>query len=110
MNDDLNAPKALGIFHSWMRKVLKKIKTSSIDKIEIGEAWNFLIIFDKVFGLLSEEFLKIPLKIEKLMELRKAARAENNWSLADDLRDQIQEEGWTVEDTTMGQRVKKTNY
>ena len=27
MNDDLNTPKALGIFHSWMRGVLKKIKT-----------------------------------------------------------------------------------
>ena len=110
MNDDLNAPKALGIFHSWMRKVLKKIKTGSIGKIEIGEAWNFLKIFDKVFGFLSEEPLKIPLKIEKLMELRKAARAKNNWSLADDLRDQIQEQGWTVEDTARGQRVKKTNH
>ena len=31
MNDDLNTPKALGIFHSWMRQVLKKIKTGSID-------------------------------------------------------------------------------
>ena len=59
---------------------------------------------------MSEKSLKIPLKIKKLMELRKSARAENNWTLADDLRDQIQEEGWTVEDTTKGQKVKKTNY
>ena len=41
MNDDLNTPKALGIFHSWMRQVFKKIKTGSIKKEEIGEAWNF---------------------------------------------------------------------
>ena len=86
---------------------VKKIKTGSIDKIEIGEAWNFLTNFDKVFGFLSEKTLKIPLKIKKLMELRKAARAENNWTLADDLRDQIQEEGWTVEDTTKGTESKK---
>ena len=44
------------------------------------------------------------------MDLREAARSENNWTLADDLRDQIQREGWTVEDTTNGQKVKKTNY
>ena len=79
-------------------------------KIEIGEAWNFLTNFDLVFGFLSEKSFKIPLKIKKLMELREAARAENNWTLADDLRDQIKEEGWTVEDTTKGQKVKKTNY
>ena len=110
MNDDLNTPKALGIFHSWMRRVSKKIKADSISKIEIGEAWNFLTNFDMVFGFLSEKTLKIPLKIEKLLQLREAARAENNWTFADDLRDQIQEEGWKVEDTSKGQKVKKTNY
>ena len=107
MNDDLNIPKALGIFHSWMRQVSKKIKTGSVGKIDIGEAWNFLTNFDMVFGFLRDKPLKIPLKIEKLMELRKAARAKNNWTLADDLRDQIQKEGWTVEDTNKGQKIKK---
>ena len=108
MNDDLNTPKALAIFHSWMRQVFKKIKTGSIVKREIGEAWNFLTNFDMVFGFLSEKLVEIPSKIKKLMELRDAARAENNWTLADDLRDQIQEKGWTVEDTTKGQKVRKT--
>ena len=107
MNNDLNTPKALGIFHSWMRQVLKKIKTGSISKIEIGEAWNFLKNFDKVFGFLSEKTIKIPLKIEKLLELRQTARAKNNWTSADELRDQIKEEGWAVEDTPKGQKVKK---
>ena len=108
MNDDLNTPKALGVFHSWMRQVLKKIKTGSTGKREIGKAWNFLTNFDMVFGFLSEKTFRIPLKIKNLMELRDAARAENNWTLADDLRDQIQEKGWTVEDTTKGQKVRKT--
>ena len=110
MNDDLNTPKALGIFHSWMRQMFKKIKTDSIDKIEIGEAWNFLINFDSIFGFLSEKKFKIPHKIKRLMDLRELARSENNWTLADDLRDQMKIEGWTVEDTTNGQKVKKTNY
>ena len=71
---------------------------------------EFLTTFDLIFGFLKNKSLKIPTKIKKLLKLRKAARAENNWTLADDLRDQIQEEGWTVEDTTKGQKVKKTNY
>ena len=110
MNDDLNTPKALGIFHSWMRQVLKKIKTGSISKEEVREAWEFLTTFDLIFGFLKNKSLKIPTKIKKLLELRKSARAENNWTLADDLRNQILEEGWTVEDTTKGQKVKKTIY
>ena len=110
MNDDLNTPKALGIFHSWMRQVLKKIKTGSISKEEVREAWEFLTTFDLIFGFLKNKSLKIPTKIKKLLELRESARAENNWTLADDLRDQILEEGWTVEDTTKGQKVKKTIY
>ena len=109
MNDDLNTPKALAIFHSWMRQVLKKIKTGSFVKKDKIEAWSFLTNFDSIFGFLSEKTFKIPLKIKKLIELREVARAENNWTLADDLRDQIKVEGWTVQDTTKGQRVKKTN-
>ena len=107
MNDDLNTPKALGIFHIWMRKMLKKIKTGSIGKVEIEVAWNFLKCFDMIFGLLSEKTFKIPSKIEKLMKYREAARAENNWTFADNLREQIQEEGWKVEDTPKGQKVQK---
>ena len=110
MNDDLNTPKALSIFHSWMRQMFKKIKTDSIDNIEVGKAWNFLIKFDSVFSFLREKSFKIPFKIKKLMDLRELARSENNWNLADDLREQIQKEGWTVEDTTNGQKVKKTDY
>ena len=109
MNDDLNTPKALAIFHSWMRQVLKKIKTDSLVKKDKIEAWSFLTNFNSIFGFLTEKPLKIPLKIKKLIELREVARAENNWTLADDLRDQIKVEGWIVQDTTKGQRVKKTN-
>ena len=109
MNDDLNTPKALAIFHSWMRQVLKKIKTGSFVKKDKIEAWSFLTNFDSIFGFLSEKTSKIPLKIKKLIELRELARAENDWTLSDDLRDQIKVEGWTVQDTTKGQRVKKTN-
>ena len=109
MNDDLNTPKALAIFHSWMRQVLEKIKTSSISKNAIRESWNFLKIFDSVFGLVSNKKLNIPLKVKKLIKLREAARFEKNWILSDNFRDQIKREGWMVEDTAHGQKVKKAD-
>ena len=84
-----------------MRRVLKKIKTGSFVEKDKIEAWNFLTKFDSIFGFVSEKTFKIPLKIKKLIELREVARAENNWTLADDLRDQIKVEGWTVQDTPL---------
>ena len=68
MNDDLNTPKGLAIFHSWMRQVLEKIKTNSISNNEIRESWNFLKIFDSVFGLVSNKKLNIPPKVKKLID------------------------------------------
>ena len=69
-----------------------------------------MINFDSIFSFLSEKSFEIPFKIKRLIGLRELARSENNWTLSDDLRDQIQREGWTVEDTTNGQKLKKTNY
>ena len=109
MNDDLNTPKALAIFHSWMRKELEKVKTGTISNDEIRGSWNFLKIFDSVFCFISKKNLNIPLKIKKLIKLREAARVEKNWTLSDNFRDQIQREGWMVEDTAHGQKVKKAN-
>ena len=85
------------------------MKTGSFVKKDKIEAWSFLKNFDSIFGFLREKTFIIPLKIKKLIELREVARAENNWTLADDLRDQIQEEGWAVDDTNKGQKVKKLN-
>ena len=108
MNNDLNTPKALAIFHTWMKEVTKKIKTGSISNYELKEAWNYLKNFDSIFGFIREKSSVIPSKIKKLMNLRETARFEKNWTLSDNLRDQIQEEGWVVEDTANGQKVKKS--
>ena len=107
MNNDLNTPKALAIFHTWMKEVTKKIKTGSISNYELKEAWNYLKNFDSIFGFIREKSSFIPSKIKKLMNLRETARFEKNWTLSDNLRDQMQEEGWVVEDTANGQKVKK---
>ena len=108
MNNDLNTPKALAIFHTWMKEVTKKIKTGSISNYELKEAWNYLKNFDSIFGFIREKSSFIPSKIKKLMNLRETARFEKNWTLSDNLRDQMQEEGWVVEDTANGQKVKKS--
>ena len=49
----------------------------------------------------------VPHMIQSLVEKREAARNNQDWQLADDLRDQIVESGWQVRDTPNGSLVEK---
>jgi cysteinyl-tRNA synthetase len=57
---------------------------------------------DKTLGLGLEEVvgkaISIPDEIRELAEQRVAARALKDWKRSDELRDQIKEKGWQVED------------
>lgn len=48
-----------------------------------------------------------PLKVQKLVKLRDAARARDNWEEADQLRKLILAEGWQVTDKPDGTELKK---
>ena len=107
MNDDLNTPKALAVFFTWMKNQMKLIKTESMKDVQIESAWNFMKIFNNIFGFIKEDKLELSGKVEKLVELREIARIEKDWILSDDLRNQISKEGWSIEDTPNGPMLKK---
>ena len=107
MNDDLNTPKALAIFFTWMKNQMKLIKTESMKDDQIESAWNFMKIFNDIFDFIKEDKLELSDKVEKLVELREIARIEKDWVLSDDLRNQISKEGWSIEDTPNGPMLKK---
>ena len=98
LNDDLNTSKALAVL--W--EVLKS-------SIPSEDKYDLALYFDEVLGLklsqVSEE--KIPDKIDKLVEERKTLRKEGKFSEADEIRQKIENEGYTLEDTPEGARVKK---
>ncbi len=49
----------------------------------------------------------IPEEVKQLVEKRKIAREEKNWSLSDEIRDEIAKLGYTVKDTKDGMVVEK---
>jgi cysteinyl-tRNA synthetase len=101
INDDLNIPRALAVF--W--EVLRDKKLGSKEKTEL------IIDFDKVFGLglkeLKEEKVDVPKNILELVEKRENARKNKDWALADKIRNQIKEKGYSLDDTNEGVKVKK---
>lgn len=107
VNDDLNMPKALAILAS----VLKS-------KMEVADKLATVYDFDKVLGLRltdSWNMLKredanasIPSNIQQLAAERIKARLNKDWAQSDSLRDKIRIEGYIVEDTPDGQKLKRS--
>lgn len=94
INDDLNIPEALAI-------VWDAIKTNQI-------GLNAIIKFDKVLGLdLHDPKSKIEItdEIQKLLDARKKARADEDWLESDRLREELEKLGLKVEDTEDGQKI-----
>jgi len=99
INDDLNTPEALAI----MWKLIKDPDVSDANKK------SFLLDFDKIFGLKLAEVKKIdiPQEIIDLANQREKLRQEKKFSEADEIRKQIEQAGWQVEDTPDGPKVIK---
>ena len=70
-----------------------------------------ILDFDKILGLNLNKIettpTEIPDEIQKLASDREKARAVKDWDKADELRKEIEESGWTVEDTDDGSVLKK---
>ena len=107
MNDDLDSPQALAVFFDWMKTVNGKIDKNVITDSDLGEAWEFLVAFDSVFGFIRNQDFEIPDKINLLLNKRQKARDEENWVESDLIREHLKEKGWIVEDTPDGQYLKK---
>lgn len=99
INDDLNTPKALATL--W--GVIKDKKLTDKDK------YFLLIKFDEVLGLNLKNTKKatIPKEIIKLAKERLQARNGKNWSKSDQLRDRINQLGYSIADTKEGYEIDK---
>jgi cysteinyl-tRNA synthetase len=107
MNDDLNTPKALAVFLTWMKSEMKRLTNDEMTINEIKSAWNYLNVFNSVFSFIDEGEIILPDNVEELINLRNIARIKKDWNLSDSLRSQIKREGWLVEDAADGQKIKK---
>ena len=99
VNDDLNMPRALAVVQEMLK--------SDIDD---AEKYATVLDYDRVLGLKLDQLDKpqaLPEEVASLVEERRAARAAKNWAQSDRLRNQIQELGYTVQDTKDGMKVIK---
>ncbi|WP_445371031.1 cysteine--tRNA ligase [Methylomonas sp. HW2-6] len=105
MDDDFNTPVALAVLFELARELNK-----AADKALLAATLKQLAA---ILGLLQddpEQFLKggagqgglDEAEIERLIEARKAAKAQKDWGQADAIRDQLKSQGILLEDVAGG--------
>ena len=101
INNDLNTPEALALMWDLVKS-----------DYPISAKKRTLFKFDEILGLglagLKKKETEIPPKVQKLFDARATARAEKDWKESDRLRGEIKKEGFEIEDTEDGQKIK--NY
>ena len=108
MDDDMNTADAMGALFEIVKEANITLNDKS-SKQAIAGTLDTLSALADVMGLLTrkppEEAL--PEDIQALVDARADARKSKNWALSDQLRDQLKELGYSVEDTAKGQKVQK---
>ena len=88
LGDDLDTPKALALLHNAFNLKKSKKTIQEMDKI-LG--LNFSFLSKKIKENISDEVME-------LKNERDIARKEKNWQKSDEIREEIEKEGYLLED------------
>jgi len=87
--DDMNTPRMLGVLFENLSEIKQDAQLAGMVK-------SFLTtLMGLTLQPVKEDVVQVRPQIEQLVKQREAARAEKNWSQADELRDQLKELGYS---------------
>lgn len=100
MDDDLDTPGALAVTWEAMKS-----------NIPNQDKYDLLLSFDEIFGLrlrdVQEEAVVVPESVSTLVSRREELRNSGKWEEADLIRKEIEEEGYSLDDSPRGTIIKK---
>lgn len=108
LDDDLNSPLALSHLYELISAINKDLADGVFDFQEAEKALTFWQKINKVLGLkIENKEGALPKEVQVLADKRILAKKEKDFVLADALRKELEEKGYSVEDGPNGQTVKK---
>lgn len=105
INDDMNMPVAISIVWELAKSDIKS-----------NDIYKLIMKFDEVLSLDLNKIVQkgakelndeLPDEIMEILEKRKVARENKDYSLSDKLRDELKEKGYIVKDSKEGQKIEK---
>lgn len=108
MDDDLNISGALGAVFNFIRDVNKKLDEGATGSQGAANALALLDRLDHVTGIFKPKTeASVPQEILDLVAERQQARRNKDFATSDAIRNKLAAEGWVIEDTPDGVRVKR---
>ncbi|MBI1319014.1 MAG: cysteine--tRNA ligase [Candidatus Hydrogenedens sp.] len=107
LDDDLNIAVGLAAVFDFIRDTNKRLDAGDIGEDASKAALALLDRLDAVTGILGAAPERaVPEEIQQLVLDRQQARRDKNFARADEIRDTLLAQGWVLEDTADGPRVK----
>ena len=106
MDDDLNTADALAALFELVREV-HKLPPSGGSKQATLRGQEVLEKLTAVLGLMAKQEEGVSPEVQQMVEERAEARKNKDWKRSDELRDAIKAQGYILEDTPAGQKVRK---
>jgi cysteinyl-tRNA synthetase len=106
LDDDLNISAAWGAVFDWVRETNRGLAGNTLTPVDAAAALAAWSRIDTVLGIGAPAEAEVPAEILALLDARQAARKAKDFKQADALRDQLKAQGWQIEDTPKGARVK----
>jgi cysteinyl-tRNA synthetase len=107
MDDDLDTPGAMAHLFGVVTEVNRLLDAGSVDAAAplVAAWWSML----GAVGLVPRDADadEVPEDVAAMCAARDRARAERDWGVADQLRDELVALGWVVEDTASGTQVRR---
>jgi cysteinyl-tRNA synthetase len=108
LDDDLNVSGALAAVFELIREGNRLMDDEALSQAGAQRANELLDKLDEVMGLFPRaDSDAVPEAITALVNERQQARRDKNFARADEIRDQLAADGWVIEDTPDGARVKR---
>jgi cysteinyl-tRNA synthetase len=105
VNDDLNMPKAVALLWEAAKADLGR------GLFELAKQFDLVLALNLTTGNAEEEekldLATLPTEVQQLLQQRQTARANKDWALSDQLRDQLREMGYLIKDTARGVEISQ---
>ena len=107
LDEDLNISAAWGVVFKWITGTNKRMAENSLSAHEAAAALAAWDKIDSFLGIGAPAEIEAPAEIVALLEARQTARKAKDFKKSDALRDELKAEGWAIEDTPKGPKLKR---